>query len=70
MTSEISLLEIVERERKRPRKLVSNSTITRKLFRDQSIKILSIPLFINYYNHYMREIDQTNQFRVVFTTHF
>ena len=70
MTSGISLPELVKRERKRPRKSVSNSTITRKSFRDQSTKILSIPLYIDYYNHYMKGIDQANQFRVVFIIHF
>ena len=70
MTSGISLSEIVERERKRPRKTASNSIVTRKPFRDQPTKILSIPLFIDYYNHYMRGVDQANQLRVAFTTHF
>ena len=70
MTSDIFLLELVKRERKRPRKLVSNSIITRKLFRDQSTKILLIPLFIDYYNHYMGGVDQANHFRAVFITHF
>ena len=71
MTSGISLLDLIERERKRPRKSVSNSTITRKSFGDQPTKILSISLFIDYYNHYMGEgVDQANQFRVVFITHF
>jgi hypothetical protein len=61
MTSGISLPEIIERERKRPRKTASNSTITRKPFGDQPIKILPIPLFIDYYNHYMGGVDQANQ---------
>ena len=55
MTNGISLLELVDRERKRPRKSVSNSVITRKLFRDQSTKILFISLFIDYYNRYIKE---------------
>ena len=71
MTSGIFLIEIIGRERKRPRKTASNTTITRKPFKDQSIKTLSIPLFINYYNHYIGGgVDQANQFRAVFTTHF
>ena len=70
MTNGISLPEIIERERKRPRKTASNAAITRKLFEDQSTKTLSISLFIDYYNHYMRGVDQANQFRAAFTTHF
>ena len=70
MTTRFLLFELIERERKRPRKSVSNSTITRKPFRDQPTKILSIPLFIDYYNHYMGGVDQANQFRAAFTTHF
>ena len=57
MTSEISLFEIVERERKRPRKTASNSIVTRKPFGDQLTKILFISLFIDYYNHYMGGVD-------------
>ena len=53
MTSEFFLPELIKRERKRSRKSVSNLTITRKSFKDQLSKILSIPLFIDYYNHYM-----------------
>ena len=62
--------EIVHRQRKRPKKTASNTRITRQSFGDQATKILSIPLFINYYNHYMGGVDQVNQFRAVFTTHF
>jgi hypothetical protein len=45
------------RMRKRPKKTASNARITRKPFRDNSIKILSIPIFINDYNHYIEGID-------------
>ena len=57
MTNEIFLLELVDRERKRPRKSTSNLVITRKFFRDQTTKILFISLFIDYYNRYMRGVD-------------
>ncbi len=43
--------------RKRPKKTALNALITRKPFRDQSIKILSISLFINCYNQNMGGID-------------
>ncbi len=42
---------------KRPKNIALNTAITRKPFEDQSIKILSILLFIDYYNQNMREID-------------
>ncbi len=56
--------------RKRPKKTASNAAITQKSFRDQSTKILSIPLFIDYYNQNMGGINQANQLRAAFTTHF
>jgi hypothetical protein len=45
------------RMRKRPKKTASNAKITRELFRDKSIKILPIPIFIDDYNHYKRGVD-------------
>jgi hypothetical protein len=45
------------RMRKRPKKTALNARITREPFGDNSIKILSIPIFIDDYNHYIREID-------------
>jgi hypothetical protein len=58
------------RMRKRPKKTASNARITREPFRDNSIKILPIPTFIDDYNHYIERIDQSNQLRASFTTHF
>ncbi len=49
--------DIILRLRKRPKKTASNAAITRKPFRDQLTKILSIPLFIDCYNQNMRGID-------------
>jgi hypothetical protein len=45
------------RMRKRPKKTASNARITREPFRDSYKKILSIPTFINDYNHYIRGTD-------------
>ena len=70
MTTGFSLPQLIERERKRPKKTALNSAITRKPFGDQLTKILPISLFINYYNRYMRGVDQANQLRAAFTTHF
>jgi hypothetical protein len=58
------------RMRKRPKKTASNAKITRKPFGENSIKILSIPTFIDDYNHYIRGMDQSNQLRASFTTYF
>jgi hypothetical protein len=58
------------RMRKRPKKTALNARITREPFRDNSTKILPIPIFIDDYNHYIRGIDQSNQLRAAFTTHF
>jgi hypothetical protein len=58
------------RMRKRPKKTALNARITREPFRDKPTKILPIPTFINDYNHYIGEVDQSNQLRASFTTHF
>jgi hypothetical protein len=58
------------RIRKRPKNTASNDRITREPFRDNSPKILPIPIFINDYNHYIRRINQSNQLRASFTTYF
>jgi hypothetical protein len=56
--------------RKRPKKTASNAKIIREPFRDNPTKILPIPTFIDDYNHYIEGIDQSNQLRASFTTHF
>jgi hypothetical protein len=56
--------------RKRPKKTALNTKITHKSFRDKLTKILSLPTFIDDYNHYVEDIDQLNQLRASFTTHF
>jgi hypothetical protein len=58
------------RMRKRLKKIALNAKITREPFRDKSIKILLISTFIDDYNHYMGGIDQSNQLRASFITHF
>lgn len=58
------------RMRKRPKKTASNAKITREPFGDQPTKILPIPTFIDDYNHFMLGVDQSNQLRASFTTHF
>ena len=56
--------------RKRLKKTALNAKITREPFRDKPMKILSIPTFIDNYNHYIRGVDKLNQLRASFTTYF
>ena len=58
------------RKRKGPKKTATNTRIVRGPFGDQPTKILPIPTFIDDYNHYMGGVDQGNQLRAAFTTHF
>jgi hypothetical protein len=58
------------RLRRRPKKTASNARIAREPFGEDSTKVLPIPTFIDDYNHYMGGIDQSNQLRAAFTTHF
>ncbi len=57
MITEHRIEDTILRLRKHPRKTASNTSITRKPFGDQSTKVLSIPLFIDYYNQNMRGVD-------------
>jgi hypothetical protein len=58
------------RMRKRPKKTALNTKISREPFRDEPTKILPTPTFIDDYNHYIGGVDQLNQLRASFTTHF
>ncbi len=49
--------DTILRLRKRPKKTASNISITRKSFRDQLTKVLSILLFIDCYNQNMGGVD-------------
>jgi hypothetical protein len=46
--------------RKRPKKTDLNARITREPFGENPIKVLTTPIFIDDYNHYIGGIDQTN----------
>ena len=70
MTTGHRMGPMIHRLRKRPKKTASNARITREPFGDNPIKMLPIPTFIDDYNHYMGGIDQSNQLRAAFTTHF
>jgi hypothetical protein len=56
--------------RKKPKKPALKARITRKPFGDNATKILPILTFIDEYNHYIGRVDQSNQLRAAFTTHF
>jgi hypothetical protein len=55
---------------KRLKKTALNTKITYKSFRDKSIKILSIPTFIDNSNYYIEGVDQLNQLRASVTSYF
>ena len=50
--------------------MVLNVKITRKSFKNKSIKILLILIFIDDYNRYIKGINQSNQLRTSFTIYF
>jgi len=62
--------EEITRNRKRPKKTSTNSTIAREVFDGQYRKELEIPIFIDCYNHYMNSVDVANQLRATATVHF
>jgi hypothetical protein len=59
----------VERKRRRPTKTSINRHLIQGVFRDNPVKKLLIPCFINDYNQNMGGIDLANQFREVYKTH-
>ena len=62
--------EEITRNRRRPKKTSTNSTIAREVFDGQHRKELEIPFFIDCYNHYMNSVDVANQLRATATVHF
>ena len=52
--------EIVEKNRKRPKKTSTSASIARALFGNKYSKILPIPGIIDDYNHGMNMVDQAN----------
>ena len=61
--------DLVKRERRRPNKSSINAVIARQPFREEVRKTLSIPTFIDDYNHHMRGVDLINQYRAAYETH-
>ena len=58
-----------EKERRRPAKTSTNGRIVRKVFRDEYVKELSIPRFIDDYNHNIGGVDLANQYREAYKTY-
>ena len=58
--------DLVERERQRPNKSSTNVNIVRQSFGTDVQKTLSIPTFIDDYNHHMRDVDLVNQYRTAY----
>ena len=63
-------IEEITRNRRRPKKTSTNSSIAREAFDGQHRKELEIPTFIDCYNHYMNSVDVANQLRATATVHF
>ncbi|KAF2178252.1 hypothetical protein K469DRAFT_529187, partial [Zopfia rhizophila CBS 207.26] len=51
----------IDRERKRPSKTSTNAHYTRVVFGILAVKVLTIPLFIALYNHFMNDVDRFDQ---------
>ena len=70
MTTRHLPTEEITRNRKQLKKTSINSSIAKEVFNRQYRKQLEIPLFIDYYNHYMNSVDIANQLRATATVHF
>ncbi len=60
--------ETLMRPRRRPPKTATSARTSRKLFGDKAVKDLSIPLFINMYNHSMNGLNVADQMRYYYST--
>ena len=58
----------VKRMRRRPAKTSTNAKTSRAVFGDQAVKELSIPDFIDLYNHFMNGVDVADQLRCYYNT--
>jgi len=69
ITTAYSLKETIEKLRKRPSLTSTNARIVRPVFGEEHSKLLSIPLAIDAYNHYMNGVDTHNHLRKNLTVH-
>ncbi|KAF2188148.1 hypothetical protein K469DRAFT_566702, partial [Zopfia rhizophila CBS 207.26] len=51
------LEELIKREYKRPSKISTNTKYIRLVFRNLTVKVLTILIFINLYNYFMKGVD-------------
>ena len=58
-----------ERVRKQPIKTLTNDRIIRRVFGEEYTLELAIPSIINNYNHYIRSINLSNQYRELYQTY-
>ena len=58
----------INRLRRRPAKTATNARTSRAMFEEQARKELSIPEFIDMYNHYMNGVDNADQLRCYYIT--
>ena len=56
------------RLRRRPAKTATNSRTSRAVFGEEAVKLLSIPEFIDSYNHFINGVDVADQLRSYYTT--
>jgi len=63
MTTYHETEHMVERVRRRPKKTSMNALMVRRIFGDESRKLLAIPAFINDYNFHMGGVDIADQLR-------
>jgi hypothetical protein len=61
--------DFVAQQRKRPAKTFISNSIVCTVFKDDFIKELLIPVFIDDYNHNIREVNIVNQLREAYETH-
>ena len=60
--------DTITRLRRRPIKTVTNIRTFRISFKENDVKELNIPEFIDIYNHFMNDVDMTNQLRLYYNT--
>lgn len=60
--------ETIKRNRRRSPKTATNARTSRAIFGEEAVKELSIPEFIDLYNHFMNGVDIADQIRSYYST--